>query len=56
MIHLLLLIQKVDIEQKMIDAPDKSYEIGVAIGYFLPFLVLVSIAYFMYYRAKKKYD
>ena len=50
----LIFIQEVDIEQKIKDAPDSQYEIGVLIGTFLPFVVLVGIAYYMYYRAKKK--
>ncbi|MCO6174518.1 hypothetical protein NHF50_05630 [Flavobacterium sp. NRK F10] len=48
------LIQQVNIEEKIKNAPDKQYEIGVVIGTFLPFLVLIGIAYFLYYRAKKK--
>ncbi|MGV7106509.1 hypothetical protein [Flavobacterium sp. U410] len=48
------LIQQVNIEEKMKNAPDKNYEIGVVIGTFLPFLVLIGIAYLLYYRAKKK--
>ncbi|MET2983664.1 hypothetical protein [Aureibaculum conchae] len=50
----LIFLQEVDIEQKIKDAPDSQYEIGVLIGTFLPFVVLVAIAYYMYYRAKKK--
>ncbi|WP_203229454.1 hypothetical protein [Aureibaculum marinum] len=49
-----LIIQQVDIEQKITDAPDSRYEIGVFIGTYLPFVVLVVIAYFMYHSAKKK--
>lgn len=49
----LALIQQVDIEQKIKDAPDSGYEIGVLIGTYLPFVVLVALAYFMYYRARK---
>lgn len=48
------LIQQVNIEEKIKNAPDKQYEIGVVSGTFLPFLVLIGIAYFLYYRAKKK--
>lgn len=47
-------LQEVDIEQKIKDAPDSQYEIGVFIGTFLPFVVLVVIAYYLYYRAKKR--
>ena len=48
------LIQKVDVVKKIVQAPDKSYEIGVVIGSYLPFVVLVGFAYWMYYRAKKR--
>ncbi len=48
------LIQQVNIEEKIKNAPDKQYEIGVVIGTFLPFLILVGIAYLLYYRAKQK--
>ncbi|MFY8110406.1 MAG: hypothetical protein ACOVKP_00225 [Flavobacterium sp.] len=48
------LLQKVDVAQKIAQAPDKSYEIGVVIGSYLPFVVLVGFAYWMYYRAKKR--
>ncbi len=50
----LAILQQVDIEQKIKDAPNSGYEIGVLIGTFLPFVILVAIAYYMYYRAKKK--
>jgi hypothetical protein len=48
------LIQKADVAQKIAQAPDKSYEIGVVIGSYLPFVVLVGFGYWMYYRAKKR--
>ncbi len=48
------LLQKVDVAKKIAQAPDKSYEIGVVIGSYLPFVVLVGFAYWMYYRAKKR--
>ncbi|SKB52056.1 hypothetical protein [Maribacter arcticus] len=43
-----------EIEKKMQEAPDSSYEIGIAIGTYLPFVVLVLIAYAFYYYSKKK--
>tara|TARA_R110002051_G_scaffold73135_5_gene132749 strand:+ start:10477 stop:10653 length:177 start_codon:yes stop_codon:yes gene_type:complete len=53
--RLLVLIQYVsEIEKKMQDAPDNSYEIGIAIGTYLPFVVLVLIAYAFYYYSKKR--
>ena len=48
------LLQKVDIAEKIKDAPDSSYQIGVVIGSFIPFLVLGGIALWMYNRAKKR--
>ncbi|WP_412987273.1 hypothetical protein [Pontimicrobium sp. IMCC45349] len=50
----LSLIQEVNIEEKLQNAPDKSYETGVLIGSMLPFIVLVIIAYAIYYHNKKK--
>ena len=50
----ILLLQQVDVAEKIKTAPDGSYQIGVVIGSFLPFVVLVGIAYWMYNRAKKK--
>jgi hypothetical protein len=41
------------IKDKIETAPDKGYEIGVAIGTFLPLLVLVALAYWMYKSMKK---
>ena len=40
----------------MQNAPDKGYEIGVVIGTYLPFVVLVVIAYFMFNRFKNRKD
>lgn len=54
MIPLLLLLQQTNIDQKLKNAPDSNYQIGVLIGTFIPFIVLVAIAYWMYYRAKKR--
>ncbi len=51
---ILLTIQQLDVEEKLKAAPDGNYQIGVLIGSFIPFIVLVGIAYFLYYRAKKK--
>tara|TARA_Y100000815_G_scaffold181118_1_gene165081 strand:+ start:2395 stop:2568 length:174 start_codon:yes stop_codon:yes gene_type:complete len=53
--HLLItLLQEVDIEQKLKDAPDDSYSIGVFIGTLLPFVVLVIIAYTIYRYNKNR--
>lgn len=50
------ILQQVNIEEKMENAPDSSYEIGVVIGTYLPFVVLVLIAYLVYYMAKNRKD
>lgn len=48
------LFQKVDVADKIKNAPDSSYQIGVVIGSFIPFLILGGIALWMYNRAKKR--
>lgn len=50
------LIQQVNIDDKIKNAPDNVYLIGVWIGYVLPFVVLIVLAYYMYYRAKNRKD
>lgn len=54
--NLIYILLQVDIEKKMQEAPDSSYEIGVVIGSYLPFVVLAGIAYAIYYYNKKKKD
>ena len=51
---LLSLFQNVDIEDKIKNAPDSQYEIGVFIGAMLPFVILVIIAYTIYRYNKNK--
>ena len=41
-------LQQQGIEEKINNAPDKGYEIGVFIGSMLPFVVLVLLAYLIY--------
>ncbi|MFM7018919.1 hypothetical protein [Flavobacterium sp.] len=53
---LLLTLQQVTIAEKVKHAPNSSYQIGIAIGSYLPFVILVIIAYWMYYRAKNRND
>jgi hypothetical protein len=53
MTHLILLLQQINIEEKLKNAPDSGYQIGVLIGSFLPIVLLAGAAYWMYYRAKK---
>ena len=50
----LMFQEAAEIEKKMQQAPDDSYEIGVVIGTYLPFFVLVLIAYAFYYYSKKR--
>jgi hypothetical protein len=51
---LLFLVQNVNVAQKIKEAPDNGYQIGVLIGSYLPFVVLVLLAYWTYYRAKNR--
>ncbi len=56
LINAILFLQQ-DIEQikdKIEHAPDKGYEIGVAIGTFLPLILLIGLAYLLYYWSKNK--
>ena len=48
------LIQNIDIEEKVKNAPNSSYEIGVFIGSLLPFVVFVVIAYLIFRYNKKR--
>jgi len=52
----LIFLQQVDIEEKIKNAPDKGYEIGVFIGSMLPFVILVVLAYILYKYNKKQRD
>ncbi|HKJ07211.1 MAG TPA: hypothetical protein VJ970_07080 [Flavobacteriaceae bacterium] len=54
--NFIFLLQQVDIEKKMAEAPDKSYEIGVVIGTYLPFVLLVLLAYLVFWRTKNRKD
>lgn len=51
---LLLIIQVEEIKEKLENAPDGGYEIGIVIGTYLPFVLLIALAYFFYYQAKKR--
>ncbi|SIS37742.1 hypothetical protein SAMN05421766_101177 [Zobellia uliginosa] len=42
-----------EIEKKIEAAPDSAYEIGLTIGTYLPFVVLVLVAYAFYYFSRK---
>lgn len=52
--HLILAFLQVNVAEKIKTAPDSSYQIGVIIGSFLPFVLLVGVAYWMYYYTKKR--
>lgn len=52
--RLAIILQEVDIDEKIKNAPDSSYEIGVFIGSMVPFVVLAVIAYAIYYYNKKR--
>ena len=51
---LLLFLQEINIEEKLKNAPDNGYEIGVFVGSMLPFIVLVIIAYAIYRYNKNR--
>jgi hypothetical protein len=53
MMYLILPFLQVNVAEKIKSAPDSSYQIGIIIGSFLPFVLLVGVAYWMYDRAKK---
>lgn len=52
---LMALLQNVNIDEKLNNAPDSSYGIGVFIGTLLPFVVLVIIAFAIYRYIKNRY-
>ena len=51
---ILSLVQKVNIEEKLKNATDSGYQVGVIIGSFIPFVVLVLLAYWMYSSANQR--
>jgi hypothetical protein len=54
MIPHFLLLQNVNIEGKIKQAPNDAYQIGVLIGSYIPFVLLVLLAYWTYHRAKNR--
>ena len=52
--NLIIALQNVNIEEKIKNAPDNNYEIGLVIGSYLPFVILIILAYLLYYNAKKR--
>ncbi len=51
---LLSLLQQVNIEDKIKNAPDDNYQIGILIGSYLPLFILVVLAYLLYMYNKKR--
>lgn len=51
---LISLVQDINIEDKIKNAPDGSYEIGVLIGSMLPFVILVFVAYMIFRYNKNR--
>ena len=47
---------QIDVNEKLKNAPDDQYQIGVIIGSLLPFVFLIGVAWFIYWRAKKRDD
>lgn len=56
MLFLISLLQQTNIDEKIKNAPDNGYMIGVWIGYILPFVVFAGLAWLMYRKAKKRQD
>jgi len=56
MSHILLILQQINIEEKIQNAPDSGYQIGIVIGTYLPFVLLAILAYWAYHRAKNRKD
>lgn len=50
----MLFLNQINIEEKMENAPDSAYGIGVFIGSMLPFAILVLLAYLIYHYNKKR--
>jgi len=51
---LIVLLQEVNINEKLKEAPDSSYGVGVFIGTMLPFVILVVIAFTIYRYNKNR--
>ena len=52
---LITILQEINLDEKLKNAPDSEYGIGIFIGSFLPFLILVIIAYIIYKYNKNRY-
>jgi hypothetical protein len=55
---LIPILQEINIDEKLRDAPNEDYGIGLFIGTLLPFVILVGLAYIIYrfnkHRVKDK--
>ena len=56
MLHLIIPFLQVDVNEKLKNAPDDAYQTGVIIGSLLPFVLLVALAWFIYWRMKNRKD
>ena len=52
---LITLLQEVNIDEKLKEAPDNDYSIGIFIGSLLPFVILVIIAFAIYRYNKNRF-
>ncbi|MEM5540957.1 MULTISPECIES: hypothetical protein [unclassified Olleya] len=51
---MLLSLLQVNIEDKIKNAPDNNYQIGILIGSYLPLFILVVLAYLLYRYNKNR--
>ena len=56
MLQFIIPLLQVDVNEKIKNAPDDTYQTGVIIGSLLPFVLLVGIAWLVYYKAKNRKD
>ena len=55
-LYYFILPLQVDVNEKLKNAPDSAYQTGVIIGSLLPFILLIGLAWFIYYKAKNRKD
>jgi len=53
---IIALFLQIDIDEKLKNAPDDNYQIGIVIGTYLPFILLIIVAYVMYHKMKNRKD
>ncbi len=56
MITYILPLLQIDVTEKLKNAPDGNYEIGVIIGSLLPFALFAAIAWYAFYKMKNRND